>query len=119
MTELVADIGMKVVVPARSKYVEAKGNEGLTGSVNIETSHMAMHIWSAQTPARIEMDVYSCDCFELKTIINKLNEFKMEKFHYMMIDRNGEEFKVIDQSQGYIYYLINEEPPRYIQSDLI
>ena len=103
MTELVADVGMKVVVPARSKYVETHGNEGLTGSVNIETSHMAIHIWSAQTPARIEMDLYSCDCFELKTITNKLNEFGLVKFHYMMVDRNGEEFKVIDQSPGYYY----------------
>lgn len=103
MTELVDDIGMKVVVPARSKYVEAEGNEGLTGSVNIETSHMAIHIWSAQSPARVEMDVYSCDCFELETILNKLKEFGLEKYHHMMIDRNGEEFRVTEQTCGYAH----------------
>ena len=104
MTELVEDIGMKVVVPAKSKYVDAVGNEGLTGSINIETSHMAIHIWSEQKPARIEMDVYSCSCFEEGTILKKLDEFGLVKYHSMMIDRNGEEFKVISQSKGYRGY---------------
>lgn len=101
MTELVEDIGMKVVVPAKSKYVDAEGNEGLTGSINIETSHMAIHIWSKQNPARIEMDVYSCACFKRSTILEKLNEWGLIKFHSMMIDRNGEEFLVTHQSWGY------------------
>jgi S-adenosylmethionine/arginine decarboxylase-like enzyme len=104
MTELVADIGMKVVVPAKSKYVDAVGNEGLTGSINIETSHMAIHIWSEQKPARIEMDVYSCSCFERQTILDKLNEWGLVKFHSMMIDRNGDEFKTVSQSNGYEEY---------------
>jgi S-adenosylmethionine/arginine decarboxylase-like enzyme len=104
MTELVSDIGMKVVVPAKSKYVDAVGNEGLTGSINIETSHMAIHIWSKLEPARIEMDVYSCACFEEETILKKLNEFNLVKFHSMMIDRNGPEFQVIYQSKGYETY---------------
>lgn len=104
MTELVADIGMKVVVPAKSKYVDMVGNEGLTGSINIETSHMAIHIWSAQNPARIEMDVYSCACFDEATILKKLNEFGLVKYHSMMVDRNGEEFQVLSQSKGYQEY---------------
>lgn len=104
MTELVSDIGMKVVVPAKSKYVDAVGNEGLTGSINIETSHMAIHIWSMQNPARIEMDVYSCACFEEETILKKLNEWGLIKYHSMMVDRNGEEFKVVSQTKGYINY---------------
>jgi S-adenosylmethionine/arginine decarboxylase-like enzyme len=101
MTELVSDIGMKVVVPAKSKYVDAVGNEGLTGSINIETSHIAIHIWSKQEPARSEMDVYSCSCFEEITILNKLNEWGLVKHHSLMIDRNGEEFKTVYQSNGY------------------
>lgn len=107
MTELVNDIGMKVVVPAKSKYVDAPGNEGLTGSINIETSHMAIHIWSMQNPSRIEMDVYSCACFEMKTILKKLDEWNLLKFHAMMVDRNDEEFKITYQSNGY-EYLVKE-----------
>lgn len=105
MTELVEDIGMKVVVPAKSKYVDAVGNEGLTGSINIETSHMAIHIWSMQNPSRIEMDVYSCACFEMRTILKKLDEWGLVKFHAMMVDRNDEEFKVTYQSNGYEYLI--------------
>jgi S-adenosylmethionine/arginine decarboxylase-like enzyme len=104
MTELVSDIGMKVVVPAKSKYVDAEGNEGLTGSINIETSHMAIHIWSKLNPARIEMDVYSCSCFDEETILKKLNEWDLTKYHSMMVDRNGDEFKVISQTKGYVEY---------------
>ena len=103
LTELVSDIGMKVVVPAKSKYVDAVGNEGLTGSINIETSHIAIHIWSNLEPAKIEMDVYSCSCFEESTILRKLDQFGLIKYHSMMIDRNGEEFEVISQSNGYEY----------------
>ena len=104
LTELVSDINMKVVCPAKSKYVDTVGNEGLTGSVNIETSHIAIHIWSELKPARIEMDVYSCSKFEANTILEKLDEWKLVKYHSMMVDRNGEEFKIINQSTGYVDY---------------
>lgn len=104
MTELVADIKMKVVVPAKSKYVDAVGNEGLTGSINIETSHMAIHIWSSLDLPRIEMDVYSCACFETETILKKLNEWGLVKYHAMMVDRNDDQFKVTYQSPGYEEY---------------
>lgn len=104
MTELVADIGMKVVVPAKSKYVDAIGNEGLTGSINIETSHMAIHIWSKEELPKIEMDVYSCSCFEIETILKKLNEWDLVKYHHMMVDRNEVPFKIASQDIEYINY---------------
>lgn len=104
LTELVSDINMKVVCPAKSKYVDAVGNEGLTGSINIETSHIAIHIWSELKPARIEMDVYSCSRFEMNTILEKLDEWKLTKYHSMMVDRNGLEFKITHQDSGNVTY---------------
>lgn len=104
MTELVADIGMKVVVPAKSKYVDAKGNEGLTGSINIETSHMAIHIWSEESLPKLEMDVYSCACFETQTILSKLDEWGLIKYHSMIIDRNQVLFQLVHQDESYISY---------------
>ena len=104
MTELVSDIGMKVVVPAKSKYVDAKGNEGLTGSINIETSHMAIHIWSEESLPKLEMDVYSCSCFETETILKKLNEWGLVKYHSMMVDRNEVPFTLVHQDEGYVQY---------------
>ena len=94
LTELVADVKMKVVIPARAHFVADEGNEGLTGSVNISTSHCAIHVWSNEKPSRIEMDLYSCSCFEVETILNKLREFGLVSHEYMMIDRN-ESFKVL------------------------
>jgi S-adenosylmethionine/arginine decarboxylase-like enzyme len=104
LTDLVDAIGMKVVVPAKSKYVDAVGNAGLTGSINIETSHIAIHVWSEQVPARVEMDVYSCACFDPKTVLKKLDQFNLNKYHMMMVDRNDAEFKVTHQSDGYEFY---------------
>ena len=88
LTELVLDINMKVVIPARSKYVDAIGNRGLTGNIGIETSHVAIHVWDEPTPAFIQMDVYSCSCFETSTVLNKLKEFDLINYEYMLIDRN-------------------------------
>lgn len=99
LTELVELINMKVVIPARAKYVYAEGNEGLTGSVNIETSHIAIHIWDKWSPPEIQMDVYSCSCFEADTVLKKLDEFELIRAEYMMIDRNYG-FKVVEHLVG-------------------
>jgi S-adenosylmethionine/arginine decarboxylase-like enzyme len=104
LTELVSDVKMKVVVPAKSKYVEADGNQGLTGSINIETSHMAIHIWDEESPAKVEMDLYSCACFEKETVLKKIDEWNLEKYHLMMVDRNEVPFKINYQSNGYEVY---------------
>jgi S-adenosylmethionine/arginine decarboxylase-like enzyme len=45
MLHLISSIGMKIVLPPRFFYINTKGNDGWTGSCNIETSHMAIHIW--------------------------------------------------------------------------
>jgi S-adenosylmethionine/arginine decarboxylase-like enzyme len=95
LAELVADIKMKIVIQPRAYFVDTKGNEGLTGSVNIETSHIAIHVWSEDKPPMIQMDVYSCTCFENQTVLNKLNEFGLLSYELMHIDRN-DGFKVVD-----------------------
>lgn len=100
LTDLVSDIKMKVVVPAKSAYVGKEGNEGLTGSINIETSHIAIHIWDKLHIPKIEMDVYSCSCFELDTILKKLDEWGLFSYHFMMVDRNQVPFQVIEQGSS-------------------
>lgn len=96
MTSLVKDIDMKEVFPARSKFVALEGNRGLTGSINIETSHIAIHIWNEESPNLVQMDVYSCKDFQVETILNKLKEWNLVNYHCWLIDRNGSEFKLID-----------------------
>jgi len=105
MVELVDDVKMVVACPPKSSYVSSPGNDGLTGSINIQTSHFAYHIWSEESPARVEMDVYSCSCFKLETILKKWDEFGIDRYHMMMIDRNGDEFLVTQQSKGFEKYI--------------
>ena len=102
MTDLVSDVKMKVAVPAKSAYVNDEGNKGLTGSINIQTSHFAIHIWDELEIPKIEMDLYSCSCFELETVLNKLKEFDLVSYYYMMIDRNKIPFTVIESGDGEI-----------------
>lgn len=99
LTELVSDIKMKIVIPPRAFYVAAEGNEGLTASVNIETSHCSVHIWDHAEPPMIQMDVYSCSCFENETVLNKLREFGLISFELMHVDRN-DGFKVVAHIKG-------------------
>lgn len=88
LTELVSDIGMKICIPPRSRYVDVPGNRGVTGLVGIETSHCSCHVWDEENPGIIQMDVYSCSDFEPETVLNKLREFGLISYELMLIDRN-------------------------------
>lgn len=101
LESLVMAVNMKVVIPARSVHVKTEGNVGLTGAVNIETSHMAIHVWEQEKPARIEMDLYSCAPFELNTVLEHLRQFDLDSYHFMMVDRNRIPFTVLDQGTFY------------------
>jgi S-adenosylmethionine/arginine decarboxylase-like enzyme len=97
LTQLVKDIKMKTILPARSKYVDTKNNAGLTGSINIETSHIAIHIWCEESPNLVQLDVYSCKDFDVKTVLKKLKEWDLVRYHYWVIDRNDKEFRILDK----------------------
>lgn len=77
--KLVLDIGMVPVTPPQSVYIYDKGNEGLTGSINLATSHIAYHIWEAPAmeyfyPGTIMADVYSCKCFDPNLVVKFFND---------------------------------------------
>jgi S-adenosylmethionine/arginine decarboxylase-like enzyme len=88
LTRLVAAINMKVVIPARSKYVVSEGNRGLTGQVGLETSHAAIHVWDDVVPGMLQMDVYSCSCFDTETVVDMIKEWDLISYEAMTIDRN-------------------------------
>jgi S-adenosylmethionine/arginine decarboxylase-like enzyme len=88
MERLVKAIGMKVVIAPRTVYVRTEGNRGLTSQIGLETSHAAIHVWDDVTPAMLQMDVYSCKCFDNQIVIDMINEFGLIAFESMTIDRN-------------------------------
>jgi S-adenosylmethionine/arginine decarboxylase-like enzyme len=88
--ELVEKVGMVVVAGPTSIYVDEEGNEGVTGTVTLATSHASIHIWDSLEIPMLQFDIYSCKKYELQTVINHLNEMELISYDWMMIDRNKE-----------------------------
>jgi len=97
LTELVDNVGMKVVAGPTSVYVNEPGNEGITGTVTLATSHASIHVWDSETPSMFQFDLYSCSNFTPKQVLDHIDEnFGLTKAFWQFIDRNGDEFVVID-----------------------
>jgi S-adenosylmethionine/arginine decarboxylase-like enzyme len=97
LTELVDNVGMKVVAGPTSVYVNEPGNEGITGTVTLATSHASIHVWDSEIPSMFQFDLYSCSNFTPKQVLDHIDEnFGLTKAFWQFIDRNGDEFVIID-----------------------
>jgi S-adenosylmethionine/arginine decarboxylase-like enzyme len=94
--ELVERVRMKVVAGPTSVYVHEEGNEGLTGTVTLATSHASIHIWEKYEPSMFQFDIYSCSCFSAEEVLDHLNKFDLMKYEYILIDRNGDKMVIIE-----------------------
>jgi len=98
--ELVSKVGMVVVAGPTSVYVNELGNEGITGTVTLATSHASIHVWDAIHPSMFQFDLYSCSEFTPEQVLNHINEhFNLQSATYQFIDRNDMEFKLIDSGK--------------------
>jgi S-adenosylmethionine/arginine decarboxylase-like enzyme len=98
--ELVNKVGMVVVAGPTSVYVDEPGNEGITGTVTLATSHASIHVWDAIHPSMFQFDLYSCSEFTPEQVLNHINEhFNLQSATYQFIDRNDMEFKLIDSGK--------------------
>jgi S-adenosylmethionine/arginine decarboxylase-like enzyme len=90
LEKLVELIDMKILIPPVAKYCETCGNEGVTGTVVIETSHASIHVWSKEEVPYIKMDVYSCKDFDPDAVVQYVRDTMGEiKGAYVVLDRNG------------------------------
>ena len=87
LNTLVEKIGMKVCRGPITAYVDMPGNEGLTGVVVIETSHIAIHVWDAVDPALVQLDVYTCSTLDKDIIFAELEQWDPVKVEYKYLDR--------------------------------
>ena len=95
--QLVANVGMKVVAGPTSVYVNEPGNEGITGTVTLATSHASIHVWDNDKPPMFQFDLYSCCEFSPKVVLKHIDDwFGLLEAHWQFIDRNGSEFIVMD-----------------------
>ena len=95
--QLVNNVGMEVVAGPTSVYVNEPGNEGITGTVTLATSHASIHIWDMDNPPMFQFDLYSCSEFTTKQVLDHIDDwFGLLEAHYQMIDRNGNDFKIIE-----------------------
>ncbi len=90
LAELVNVIDMDILIPPHSKYCDIEGNEGVTGTCVITTSHVSIHIWSNVEKPYIRMDVYSCKDFDVQKVMDYVNDtMGVEVEGHIVIDRNN------------------------------
>lgn len=88
LTELVEKVRMVVVAGPTSVYVDEPGNEGITGTVTLATSHAAIHVWDKAEPAFFQFDIYSCSAFSADEVLDHFAQFGLVSCEWMYIDRN-------------------------------
>ncbi len=93
LKQLVDTVGMKVVAGPTSVYVDEPGNEGVTGTITLATSHAAIHVWDEQKPAMFQFDIYSCKDYEPNIVLEHIDKwFGLEEAYWSFIDRNSDVF---------------------------
>ena len=96
LQKLVEIVNMEILIPPHSKYCDIPGNEGVTGTVVITTSHMSIHIWPQLPKPYIRMDVYSCKDFNAEQVVSFVDStMGIVESDYLLIDRNETKLKLI------------------------
>jgi len=95
---LISDIGMNVFMDPKVKYMGDVGNEGLSFTAGLETSHMSYHSWekpessflSIQNSTLHQMDCYTCgslDKQQVKKIFEFLSEYEPKCLNSVIFNR--------------------------------
>lgn len=95
LEDIVDAINMKVLMAPRSRYLNEKGNRGMSGDVVIETSHVSCHIWDERKPALLQLDVYSCKGFDPKAVLRVIDYYFIIVSHRAILLDRSDEIKVI------------------------
>lgn len=92
MAGMVKHVRMNVMLPPVTAWCSDLGNEGITSTVILTTSHCAMHIWNLPEPdlSVMQFDLYSCAPFEVMEVIDFISKhFDVESASYKFLDRES------------------------------
>lgn len=94
MTGMVKHVRMQVMTEPATAWCNDEGNEGLTSTVILTTSHCSMHIWNLMEPqpSIMQFDLYSCAPFTIEEV------FEYIKQHFVVIKAD---FKFLDRDTGF------------------
>lgn len=99
LEQIIEHIGMNLAKLSNGQtnpigwYCEDKGNEGMTATAILTTSHITVHMWDRCDPSRFHFDLYSCSDYEEEEIISMLDYyFDFIKGHATVLDRDGQDF---------------------------
>ena len=96
---LIEQIDMKIISGPHAVYVNKTGNRGMTASVMIETSHIAMHVWDETDPGFIQFDLYTCSTLPIRKVIDNIVEtFGLVSYRYKVLERS-EGFKIVPEDK--------------------
>lgn len=98
LAKLVDDLGMKIMMGPIAGYSPVVGNRGLTAAVVIETSHIVLHAWDEESPAMLQLDVYTCSHLDKNVVLNAIQEFKPTHVDYKILDRESKFITLIEKS---------------------
>ena len=101
LRELVRLVDMEILFDAKAIYCEDLGNEGVTGIVGLTTSHSSFHSWHLAEEPFLSFDLYSCRTFDLDIVFEHLRHWGMTHCDYVLIDREPNQMKVIEQGRHY------------------
>ena len=87
ISNLVDAINMKILHGPISVNTDKLGNKGITAFCIIETSHIALHLWTEETPNKLQLDVYSCQDFSVDRVLELFDQFNPIDVKYKFLDR--------------------------------
>lgn len=96
LNRLVRAVRMQVLAPARAVRCEEEGNQGVTGTVLLTTSHASLHCWDQVPEPYLQLDVYSCRSFGSGEILRMVQDFGPAHVSWTVLDRGGRVAEVLE-----------------------
>lgn len=103
MRGMVDHVRMKVMLDPVTAWCDEPGNEGITSTVILTTSHCAMHIWNLPPgqPSMMQFDLYSCAPFEPKEVFDYISRhFNVLSASYKFLDRERDFIEIDRGNHG-------------------